>query len=423
MNERERLERAQRLLELLDVHHANRGELERRAARREAFDLDLALRNDLAEVRGRIAEAEAELRGLEAADPAGAVTRKATEARLCHAQAEIEHLQVLLRTRRANVDELARREAGYGPGKAPLELTNRLKAEQEAVEDLEVRLSEAEAALEALEQETPDEVQPKAQGDAGEALPPVRLFIATPDGARYETEAPADTLLVRLQSAFLADWRPPDDAGAVRYTLRREPAEQPTAGVERTRDRSGLRQTLTTRFNEEELRTLCFELAVDYDDLPGRGKAAHARELIVYLERRGRISELIEAGRRLRPDIAWEETPGPDESACLSPALTLEEAGLADGATLYLVAEPLPPDAPVGLTVEDAEGQRYVTKVRLDTPVAALGSAFLEMVQGSGRPLVEVASGAGTYRRLRHEATLYDERVGEGVRLRIRPAA
>ena len=68
-----------------------------------------------------------------------------------------------------------------------------------------------------------------------------------------------------------------------------------------------LHQILTERFAHGELRTLCFDLGVDYDDLPGGGKADKARELIVYLERRDRIRELLEAGKRLRPDVSWEE--------------------------------------------------------------------------------------------------------------------
>ena len=63
-----------------------------------------------------------------------------------------------------------------------------------------------------------------------------------------------------------------------------------------------LRQLLTTHFNESELRDLCFDLRVDYDSLPGEGKGDKARELVAYLERRGRTSELLDACLRLRPN-------------------------------------------------------------------------------------------------------------------------
>jgi hypothetical protein len=68
-----------------------------------------------------------------------------------------------------------------------------------------------------------------------------------------------------------------------------------------------LRELLSTRFNEEELRTLCYDLSVDYDSLPGRGNAAKARELIAYLERYERLPDLKHLGRLKRPDISWDD--------------------------------------------------------------------------------------------------------------------
>jgi len=70
-------------------------------------------------------------------------------------------------------------------------------------------------------------------------------------------------------------------------------------------DRSALRQNLTTYFNASELRTLCFDLNVDYDSLQGEGKGDKARELVAYMERHGRISELVEACKRLYPKVTW----------------------------------------------------------------------------------------------------------------------
>jgi CheY-like chemotaxis protein len=68
-----------------------------------------------------------------------------------------------------------------------------------------------------------------------------------------------------------------------------------------------LHNVLSVRFSEEELRTLCFYLRIDYDSLPGQGKENKARELIEFLERRTRIDELIQAGQQQRPDIPWNQ--------------------------------------------------------------------------------------------------------------------
>ncbi len=70
---------------------------------------------------------------------------------------------------------------------------------------------------------------------------------------------------------------------------------------------SGLRRLLIKHFDIDELRTLCFELGIDYDSLRGESRDDKARELVTYLERRGRLDELVEVGRRLRPDIDWDE--------------------------------------------------------------------------------------------------------------------
>jgi hypothetical protein len=67
-----------------------------------------------------------------------------------------------------------------------------------------------------------------------------------------------------------------------------------------------LRQILVDRFDEGELRTLCFDLGVDYDSLPGVGKADKAREIVAYLERREQIYEFVNVGRQYRSDIPWE---------------------------------------------------------------------------------------------------------------------
>ena len=72
-------------------------------------------------------------------------------------------------------------------------------------------------------------------------------------------------------------------------------------------DRAELRQMLATEFSKEELQTLCLDLDVDYDDLKGESRADKVRELILYLERRVRLADLINVGKRLRPDLAWDD--------------------------------------------------------------------------------------------------------------------
>ncbi|NTU85469.1 MAG: hypothetical protein HGA45_39965 [Chloroflexales bacterium] len=66
---------------------------------------------------------------------------------------------------------------------------------------------------------------------------------------------------------------------------------------------SQLRLLLAERLDSEELGAACFDLGIDPDNLPGRGKAARARELISYLERRNELERLRAWLRQQRPDI------------------------------------------------------------------------------------------------------------------------
>jgi serine/threonine protein kinase len=94
-----------------------------------------------------------------------------------------------------------------------------------------------------------------------------------------------------------------------RYQTAREMAEAlnrsiaPGAGLAEQVDAVALRQVLAERFDLEELRTVCFDLGVRFDDLPAEGQQAKARELVAYLQRRERLSQLVSYIRQHRPDI------------------------------------------------------------------------------------------------------------------------
>lgn len=70
-----------------------------------------------------------------------------------------------------------------------------------------------------------------------------------------------------------------------------------------------LRQNLVNYFDEDELRTLCSDLRVDYEDLPGQGKSGKARGLVAFLERHGYLPELVKTCSQQRPHVSWEDTP------------------------------------------------------------------------------------------------------------------
>ena len=84
-----------------------------------------------------------------------------------------------------------------------------------------------------------------------------------------------------------------------------------------------LRQRLDQGFDEEELRTLTFELGIGYDNIAGTTKAGKTRELVTALDRQGRIPELVALCTRFRPQIDWSEPPQPQQTP---PAISVTDS-------------------------------------------------------------------------------------------------
>ena len=68
---------------------------------------------------------------------------------------------------------------------------------------------------------------------------------------------------------------------------------------------SSIQQGIMESYNLEELKNLCMDLGVDFENLNGEGKSGKIRELIGYFNRRGQLSKLIEKCRMDRPDYPW----------------------------------------------------------------------------------------------------------------------
>ncbi|MEM8856887.1 MAG: effector-associated domain EAD1-containing protein [Chloroflexota bacterium] len=89
-----------------------------------------------------------------------------------------------------------------------------------------------------------------------------------------------------------------------------------------------LRRALGAAFNTDEFKTLCVDLGVDYDNLAGNNKAGRIRELVDLLDRDDRISDLVEAAERERPNGNWREmiqlTPAPNGQPIKLPSAFVE---------------------------------------------------------------------------------------------------
>ena len=77
-----------------------------------------------------------------------------------------------------------------------------------------------------------------------------------------------------------------------------------------TKDQS-LLTLIKDSFDDEELREVCFEIDVNYEDLPAVGRAGKARELILVCEKDGRLPVLLAHLANKRPRTNWPTTARP----------------------------------------------------------------------------------------------------------------
>jgi hypothetical protein len=64
-----------------------------------------------------------------------------------------------------------------------------------------------------------------------------------------------------------------------------------------------LLEQIRALFSDSELRDLCLDLAVDYENLSGANKADKARELILLMQRTNRLPDLVRRATELRPHL------------------------------------------------------------------------------------------------------------------------
>lgn len=74
-----------------------------------------------------------------------------------------------------------------------------------------------------------------------------------------------------------------------------------------------LRDLLNQYFDNNELRQLCLDLSIEYENLPGDTRSAKAQALVEYCLRRQRLPDLIQQCAQQRPAITW-----PDVTAILA---------------------------------------------------------------------------------------------------------
>jgi hypothetical protein len=150
-----------------------------------------------------------------------------------------------------------------------------------------------------------------------------------------------------------------------------------------------LRRNMAKRMSDAELRDLCFDLQVEYEDLAGEGKSDKVRELLSFLVRRQRIPQLIEVGSQLRPDIPWPSAAAAAPAAETAPAQPmvdrLQETRANLLSDLYSqiieVAEDLRSwaykDMPIGLSPAEVNEVEIIAQVRELSRLASKARIYL----------------------------------------------
>ncbi len=72
---------------------------------------------------------------------------------------------------------------------------------------------------------------------------------------------------------------------------------------------STLHKQIDDYFSFDEVRTLCFDLGVDYENIPGNIRSAFIRNLIISLAKQKRLQELVDAVRQERSFVDWQDVP------------------------------------------------------------------------------------------------------------------
>ncbi|MCA9968607.1 MAG: hypothetical protein KC425_00245, partial [Anaerolineales bacterium] len=137
--------------------------------------------------------------------------------------------------------------------------------------------------------------------DPADAPPYAASFPAQSQTDPYAAGSTAQTPAYLPTETDPYDTTGPDDALDLPSEI--DSNEQPVAPSQP----AALASTINSFFSEAELRSLSFDLALDYDELPGQDKQSKAQALVSTLASRSRMHALLRLLRHDRPRIPWSE--------------------------------------------------------------------------------------------------------------------
>ena len=141
-----------------------------------------------------------------------------------------------------------------------------------------------------------------------------------------------------------------------------------------------LRQAIDEAFNLSELKTLCFDLEIDFDKLSPGNKEDKIRELVALCLRNQRINELISLCESARPKTNWRAMMETAVSDIDPPFMGLKYFD-ADHADLFFGRETLTAEL-----TEHLQGNNFLAVV------GASGSGKSSLVRAGVVPAMEKAT-------------------------------
>lgn len=142
----------------------------------------------------------------------------------------------------------------------------------------------------------------------------ITIVVSTP----FAAVSTAVTLLVGIVSLMMTV-----------LTYRQHKQSETAVGLKpstlKTTLQNQLHDILDNAFSDLELREVCYELGVDYEDLPFSGQTYKARELVARLSRNGRLDALCQVICQMRPHLKaqidnLQTHSAPEQSAALQAA-------------------------------------------------------------------------------------------------------
>lgn len=190
-------------------------------------------------------------------------------------------------------------------------------------------------------------------------------------------EAPADvdtTAEIKGDECRIRPLHANNTAASYLITARPDEVKAEQAGL------SALRETVLDTFNEAELQEMCFELGVPFENLAGDVYGTKVQGLVTYLQRRGHLANLVNYGRKNRPNTPWPNIAAPTAFPArddIAVVVSMAQPALPTAAT-YLDDQGIPAHF---VLLTNVPAYNRTEFLNVDSDWEAIGQLFFQTMQ------------------------------------------